>query len=118
MKDFKAAIAKCRTIALYTHLEIDDFVCVQEVRYVDYDEQHYTPLATGEKREMALAGWARVSEPIEATFTPTTSDEVVRSAVKAIEAEEQKLRSELGKSLARLQERKNQLLALTHEVTL
>lgn len=115
MKDFKATIAKPRKIALYTHLEIDDFVCVQEVRYADYDK-HFTPLPIGERREMSMEGWARISKPVDATFTSVESDEIVRNAVAAIDEQEQKLRSELGVKLAQLQDRRNQLLALTHDV--
>lgn len=114
MKNLKETILKTRSVALYASLTIDDFVCVWEMRYNDYDE-HYQPLPTGERREVPHAGYVRISEPMELKFAPIDKDEIVRNAVSSIDEEERKLRSELHGKIAQLQERRNQLLALTYQ---
>ena len=113
MKDFKAQIAKPRELALYASLTVD-FTYVTEVSYSPLDE-HYQPLPDGERRERPNEGFVRITAPVTINFVSVDDDEIMRNAVKSIDAEEQKLRSELHKKLVELQERKSQLLALTHE---
>lgn len=117
MKNIKEALAKKRWLALYANLTIDDYTAVWEVHFHKFDE-HYTPLPEGERREQPMTGWVRVSEPVEVGFSGLENDIVVRNAVASLDEQERELRAELGKKIAEIQERRNQLLALTHEVTL
>jgi flagellar basal body-associated protein FliL len=114
MKDFKEQIAKKRELALYASLTMD-FSYVTEVTYSTLDE-HYSPLPEGERRERPHEGYVRVTEPVTINFCAVDNDTVVRNAVASLDEEERKLRSELHKKLVELQERKSQLLALTHEI--
>jgi hypothetical protein len=114
MKDFKAAIAKPRKIALYASLLIDDMVTPMEVHYVDYDE-HFMPLPAGEQRERSKDGYVRISNVVDASFAPLSDDFLIQNAVKSLDAEEIRLRMELSRKLADLQERRAQLLCLTHQ---
>lgn len=114
MKDFKELIARPRMIALYASLIIDGFIAIFEILYSNIDE-HYDPLPEGERREYTRVDYVRISEPFEVTFSAVDNDSIVRNAVASLDEEERKLRSELGRKLAALQDRKNQLLSLTHE---
>ena len=114
MKDFNHALANPRLLALYAHLTIDDYFAVLEVRYADYDER-YQPLPEGTRREVSIEGYVRITEPVEVTFRGVDNNSIVRNAVASLDEEERKLRSELHKKLTAIQDRKNQLLALTHQ---
>jgi flagellar basal body-associated protein FliL len=113
MKDFNHALAKTRFVALYANMATEGWFTVFEVTYVNYDE-HFQPLTDGQKREKPWEGYVRISEPVKVDFAATDDDTVVRNAVASLDEQERKLRAELGEKLAQLQDRRNQLLALTH----
>lgn len=113
MKNFKEEVSKPHFVALYGHLELN-FVSVNEVRYVNYDE-HYAPLPEGQTREMPCNGYVRLTEPVEVRFTAIDNDALVRNAVESLNEQERKVVEELNEKLAQIRERKNQLLALTHQ---
>jgi hypothetical protein len=115
MKDFKEAIAKPRKLALYAHMAIDGHYTVWEVRHVSYDE-HYMPLPDGQTREAPIQNYVRITEPVDVEFEAIDNDEMVRNAVEALNDEERKAINELNKTIASIRERRNQLLALTHQV--
>lgn len=114
MKKFQEAIAEPREVALYANLTMDDCVFVREVRYCTYDE-HYMPLQDGERRELPYEGYVRITQPIVVTFNPVDSNMIVRNAVESLSEQERKTVEELNTKLAQIRERKNQLLALTHQ---
>lgn len=114
MKNLKEALSKPRKVAVYASLTMDNMVTVWEVNYLPYDE-HWQSLPDGEKREHQVEGYVRISEPVEVSFTAVDNDSMVRNAVASIDEEERKLRSELNRKLAQLQDRRNQLLALTYQ---
>lgn len=115
MKNIKEIVAKPRKIALYASMDMSDYYCALEVTYVDYDE-HYTPLPNGQFREYPKASYVRVTEPVEITFTAISNDEVVAKAVESLNEEERKAIEELNTKIAGIREKRNQLLALTHQV--
>lgn len=114
MKNLKQDIEKPRKLALYCHMESDNWYMVRDVRYLTHDE-HYRPLPEGQTREDVYEGFARVSEPIDIQFTAINSDEIVAKAVEALNAEEMKILNDLNAKLAKIRDRKHQLLALTHQ---
>lgn len=114
MKNIKETVARPRTVALYSSMDMDDYYAVMEVLYVDYDE-HYSPLPAGQKREYPKSSYVRISEPIEITFSAITNDEIVARAVESLNEEERKVIDELNRKIAAIREKKSQLLALTHQ---
>lgn len=114
MKDFTGSLAKPREIALYAHLTIDNFFAVFELHYSSRDAQ-YTPLPDGERRETPFEGYVRISQPIKVDFVAINNDDVIRNAIESLNEQERKAVAELNKTLAQIRERKNQLLALTHQ---
>lgn len=113
MKDFREAISKPREIALYTMTDSNSLLPLS-VSYTHYDE-NFQPLPEGQQRESPISGFVRVSEPVTVQFAPIDNDTMVRNAVEALNAEERKTIDELNTKLAQIRERKQQLLALTHE---
>jgi len=113
VKDFKADLAKQRSVALYANLTMD-FVTINEVRLVDYDAQ-YKPLHEGERRELPWTSYVRISEPVEVAFAPISNDEMIQQAVSALDTEERGVIEELNTKLASIRERKQQLLAITFQ---
>jgi hypothetical protein len=81
---------------------------------VTFDE-HYTPLPNGERREKTHTESVRVTEPVRVQFSGIGQKEMVTNAIESLGQQEQKLRAELNAKLAEIKERKNQLLALTHQ---
>ncbi len=114
MKNFKEAIARPRKVALYAHLTIDDFYSLDEVRIVNYDE-HFDTLPDGQTREVSREGYVRITELAEVTLSPIDNDAIVRNAVVSLDEQERQLRAELNKKIAEIQDRRNQLLALTYQ---
>lgn len=114
MKDFKTDLAKIRQVALYANLTMD-YVTVNEVRYVDYDEQ-YKPLpADAARRELPWASFVRISEPVNVSFAAIGNDELIQHAVAALEAEERTVIEETNTKLTTIRGRKQQLLAITFQ---
>lgn len=114
MKNIKTAVQKPREVALYAHMSSDDWYTVFEVTYSNRDE-HYTPLQTGQRRELPMEGYVRVSAPLEVKFTAIDEDMVIQKAVESLNAEERKAIEDLNAKIASIRERKNQLLALGHQ---
>jgi hypothetical protein len=113
MKNLKEAIAKRRQVALYANME-HEYVCLNEVRFVDYDE-HFAPLLSGQTREITLDGYVRVSKPVEVDFSAIGNDEIVAKAVESLTETERKIQVETEQKLAKIREQKKQLLALTYQ---
>ena len=59
--------------------------------------------------------YIRISEPLKISFESLKTNELIQTAVKAIDAQEQELRAELEKKLQQLRDFKSQLLALTYQ---
>lgn len=114
MKDFKDAIAQPREVALYANLSCDNWFTVFEVHYNDRDE-HGQLLPNGQRREQPWEGRVRISEPVKIQFAAISNDTIVRNAVESLNEEERKVIAELNNKLADIRDRKNQLLALTHQ---
>ncbi len=57
-------------------------------------------------------GYTAVSEPLTITFQPLPKDVVIAAQLDVIDAQEEKLRSELADKLAGLNARRAELLAL------
>lgn len=115
MKDFQEELSKQREVALYACLTVNNFCAVYQVKYSLLDA-HYQPLPNGQRREIPLDGWVRISEPVVVEFRGIDDDAVVRNAVESLNEQERKIVEELHDKLARIRERKYQLLALTHQV--
>lgn len=115
MKDVREQVAKKRMVALYASMDMSDYYPVMEVLYVDYDE-HCNPLPADQKREYPKQSYVRISEPVELSFSPISSDEIVAKAVESLNEEERKTIDELNRKIAAIREKKSQLLALTHQV--
>lgn len=113
MKNLKEDIAEPRIIALYMSLT-GNFTYTGEIRYTNHDE-HYDPLPEGTRREVPHEGAVRVSEPVELRFVGIGEKEMVVNAIASLDEQERKLYRELNDKLAALKDRKNQLLALTHQ---
>jgi hypothetical protein len=109
-------LGKTRKVALHLCVEYAGMSpSLMEVHYTDRDENYYR-LPEGQLRERPLPGYARVSSIIEITgFAPLARDEVMANAVKSLDAQEREAYVELQKKLDVIRERKQQLLALTHE---
>lgn len=69
----------------------------------------------GEHDAQYRGDYVRISEPVEVHFQALQSDEVIRNAVAACDAAEQRAYQELNEKLAEIREQKKQLLALTHQ---
>ncbi len=115
MNKFKEQIGKPRKIALYAHLTMEDYFLVDEVRYSPFDA-NFQPLPQGELREIPRRDSVRLTKPIEVVFEAEDDNSVVGNAVQSLEAEERRLREELATKIADIRERRQQLLALTHQV--
>lgn len=63
----------------------------------------------------ALPGYVQISEARDLQFSPLADDAVIQNAVAEIDATERALRNELARKLAELNERRAQLLSLTHQ---
>jgi hypothetical protein len=113
MNDMKEEIIRPRPIALYKRLD-GGWYMVDEIRYRNHDE-HYSPLPEGEKREHALSGYVRVSEPVEVAFSPLADDAVIQKAVESLDQAERDAIRELNEKIAAIRSQKAQLLALTHQ---
>lgn len=59
--------------------------------------------------------YVRISEPYEVKFVALTSDEAIQNAVATLDAAERKIRLELQQRLDAIQERRKNLLSLTHQ---
>lgn len=114
MKEFKEQIANAREVAMYASMTMDDFVMVDWVRYVDYDE-HFQALPPGQTREVPPTNYVRITQPVAVKFTPITNEEVVACAMASLNEQERKTIDELNQKLAAIREKKSQLLALTHQ---
>jgi hypothetical protein len=57
----------------------------------------------------------RISETVDVRFRALQNAEVIRNAVAACDAAEQKAYRELNEKLTKIREQKQQLLALTHQ---
>lgn len=57
----------------------------------------------------------RVSEPLAAEFKPLSDPEVIESALKTLDAEEQRMLAEFQKKMDGLKEQRARFLALTHQ---
>lgn len=112
--DLKEEIAKPRSMALYMSLTGGGYVYMSEVHYVSHDE-HWTPLPEGERREQPHDNAVRVTEPVEVRLAAIGQKEMVKNAVDSLNEQERKLYKEMNAKLAEIKERKNQLLALTHQ---
>lgn len=110
----KNAFSKSWLVALYANMEMTDYFSVFEVTYSSYDE-HYHPLPAGEKREYTRAGYVRISEPVEVDFVATNNDEVIQRAVASLDAQELEAVQDLNKKVAKIRERKQQLLAISFQ---
>ena len=62
-------------------------------------------------------GWVRISEPVEITFSPLTEERIVAAQLAAIDLAEEKLRSDFADKIAVLNNKRDELRALTHMVT-
>lgn len=108
------AVGKPRKVALYLNMEYSGF-CIHEVHYANHDE-HYEPLPEGQLRELPfLDGYVRVTEPIELSFKSTSQDEILSRAVESLNETERKTMVEFEQKLADIREKRNQLLAITHQ---
>lgn len=58
--------------------------------------------------------YVRISEAVEVIFEPLKNDEVIQSALQALDAAELKAREELQRTLDNISNQRAQLLALTH----
>jgi hypothetical protein len=114
VKNFKEELAKSREVALYAHLSHHTWFAVFEVSYSEFDECS-RPLDEGQRREITMDSYVRISEPVKINFTGIDNETMVRNAVEALNAEERKLIDEMNKKLADLREQKNQLMALTYQ---
>lgn len=113
MKNIKAEVAKPRKVALYASID-SNYVSTWDVPYERYDE-FYNPLPDGQLRELPIRNMVRITEPVEVQFRPISNDEAVAKAVESLNETERDLRRELNQKLAEIAEKRNQLLALTHE---
>lgn len=59
-------------------------------------------------------GYIATSEPLTVTFTPLPAEVVVQEQLAAIDVVENALRDELAKKVAALNERRNELRAITY----
>lgn len=57
----------------------------------------------------------RISEPVEVHFTALRSEQFVRAATEALDAQEQKLRVDFEVRLEAIRQQRANLLALTHQ---
>lgn len=114
MKDINKEVARPRKLALYMRMNEHAWYTVWEVQYTDRDE-HYTKLPEGEWREQPMEGYVRITEPMTVNFTAIGSEEIVQRAVESLNAEERAAIEDLNKKIASIRDRKNQLLALTHQ---
>lgn len=114
MKDFKEAFAAPRMVALYAFIGDHTWFSVFEVSYSKLDENH-RPMPEGQLREVPMENYVRISEPVKVDFASAGTEAMVRNAVEALTAQERKVVDELNKKLADIRERKQQLLALTHQ---
>lgn len=114
MKDFKEAFVAPRMVALYAFIGEHTWFSVFEVAYSNLDER-YQPLPEGQRREVPMDNYVRISEPVKVDFASIGTGDMVRNAVDALNAHERKVIDELNKKLADIRERKHQLLALTHQ---
>lgn len=109
----RKALDKPMEIALYLSLEYGN-IAVWERRMVNHDK-HYNELPNGETREHPMTGFVRISEPITVSWTQTDEETMVQNAMGALDLEVQKIRTEMQAKLDQLEERRSQLLAITHQ---
>jgi hypothetical protein len=108
--DIKGEVAKRRAVALYARMDAHVYYTVFELHYSNHDE-HFTPLPDGQRREISFEGYVRITEPVELKFTAIDDDSIVQS----LNEEERKAIEKLNATIAGIRERRNQLLALTHQ---
>ena len=114
MKDIHEQVTRSRKLALYASLRLGGYYTVCEVKFTEFGER-YERLPAGELREQPLDGYVRVSEPIDASFTPLSNDAVIQKAVESLNEAERKAVEELNAKIAAIREQKAQLLSLTHQ---
>lgn len=98
--DLNEICQTARPVALYQdpkygHIYVGTF-------YADRDSQYHS-------------GDIRISEVLPVAFTPMAHDELVRTAVAALDAAELKVLGEMQKQIDDIRERKRSILALTHQ---
>jgi len=100
VKDFKEIFAEPRQIALYQ----------------DPKRGHvFVATYWGERDAILHAGDIRISQPLDVRFDQLPKDELVQTAIAALDAAEQTVRCEMQQRIDEIRERKQQLLALTYE---
>lgn len=98
--DIKEIFEKPRQVALY-----------QDPKYGHV----YVGMSYGEDDARYHGGDIRISEFLDVRFNPMPQDELVRTAVAALDAAELKVRTDMQQQINEIRERKQQLLALTNE---
>jgi hypothetical protein len=117
MSDTLAAeIAKPRSVALYMSLDFKNCFELMEVKFVDHDE-HYDPLPEGSQpREYVYQTYVRVTDPVPLQpLQAIKREDVVANAVSALTEQEREAYRRLNERLKEIRDRKQQLLALTHQ---
>lgn len=69
----------------------------------------------GKDDSLNHSGDVRISEPLDVTFKPLSSNEAITNAVAVLDAQEKKLLADTEMSLRKIREQKQNLLALTHQ---
>lgn len=107
------AIQKRIRVALYIS-NSGGYCCVNEIRYTSEDENGDLLPDDGEREEPPLM-YTRISEPIEITFSRIPNEEIIQGVVKSLAQEEMEARRRLNSALRDINERRADLLSLSHE---
>ncbi|MFA5166775.1 MAG: hypothetical protein WC449_05820 [Candidatus Paceibacterota bacterium] len=87
-----------KTIAVYKNVQWNLEIILEFDASRDTDEQY-----------------ARISEPQEVDFVPREESEVIASQLKALDAAEESITQEALEAIKAIQQRKQELIAITHQ---